>query len=191
MKKKLKYILHTSLNYDNYQIEQIKYILCSFSSEISKLILLAVFFTCIGKVPEFIVSVICLLTVRSYTGGIHLKHYFSCLLLSFIIFFLGICILPVHTSLNVLEILIILGIDIAAVYLLGAVPSPYRLPLTPKQRRHSSNKAAISIVTYMYILSLFHECQSLYAGLWIITLQILQLVFAKINCLLNKGEQPL
>lgn len=191
MKNSLKYMLHTNLHYDNYQIEQIKYILCSFSSEISKLILLAVFFTYIGKIPEFIVSVTCLLTVRSYTGGIHLNHYLSCLLLSFVIFFLGICIFPVCISLNILGILIILSIDIAAVYLLGAVPSPYRSPLTPKQRRRNSNRAAVSIAIYMYILSLFHEYQCLYVGFWIITLQILQLGFARIKCALRKGEHLL
>lgn len=166
--------------YTKFQMDQIDYILFSLSSEVSKLVFITLFFSYISKLPELIVSVIALLSVRNFTGGIHLKRYISCLLLSFGFFFLGICILPNLINLDTLAMLIVLDICIILVYSIGPVLSVYRTPLSEGEKKSSCIKAATSILIYALLVFIFQKNSLLYAGFWMIVLQTLQLGLAKI-----------
>ena len=173
--------IQAEYHYSDYQMQQITYMFLSFLSETSKLIFMAAFFILIQKLPEFLVAVLALMSVRNFTGGIHLKHYSTCLLLSFSFFFLGICVLPNLIRLDTLEMLLILNLCIIAVYLSGPVLSVYRPPLTEEQKKSNSLKAATSILIYILIVFIFQKTSCLYAGFWVIVLQTLQLGLAKIN----------
>lgn len=174
--------------YSDYEMKQIKYLTSAFVSEASKLLLLAVFFSFLSKLPELAVSVIALLSVRNFMGGIHLKHYSSCLLLSWGIFFMGICVLPYCINLSVLGMMVILVLCLVAVYLIGPVLSPYRTVLTDNQKKSSSLKAATAILIYLTLVFIFQRNSCLYAGFWIIVLQTLQLGLAKIIKQYKKGR---
>lgn len=176
--------------YTDFQMRQIKFIFLTLLSEASKLLLLFIFFAIISKLPELLISIIALLAVRCSTGGIHLKHYFSCFLLTWGILFMSICILPHVIHLNTLGMLFILNICIITVYLIGPIPSEYRPTLSAEHKKRSCIKAATSILVYMYIIFLFPQKQYLYTGFWTILLQTLQLGLAKIN-LHKKGDDTL
>lgn len=171
--------LQTEYHYTDLEMRQINYVLISFGSEISKLILITLFFFRISKLEELAVSVIALLSVRNFTGGIHLKHYISCLLLSFGIFFTGICVLPEIICLDTLTMLIILNICIILIYRIGPVLSSYRPVLSEERKKSSSLKAATSVLIYTFAVFVFQKNSCLYAGFWIIVLQTLQLGLAK------------
>lgn len=171
--------LQAEYQYTDLEMKQINYMLISFGSEISKLLLIALFFLRVSKLTELAVSVIVLLSVRNFTGGIHLKHYLSCLLLSFGIFFMGICILPTIITIDTLTMLIILNICIILIYRIGPVLSTYRPALSEERKKSSSLKAATSILIYTFIVFVFQKSSCLYAGFWIIVLQTLQLGLAK------------
>lgn len=183
----LKKTLQVELQYTDFQIQQIEYVLLTLLSEISKLFVFFVFFANISKLPELMISLISLLSVRIFTGGIHLKHYISCLLLSFGILFASICILPHLINLNAFGIILILFICIITIYLIGPVPSSQRPTLSKNQKKSGSLKAAASILIYMSIILIFPDNQYLHIGFWSILLQTIQLGLAKIN-LYRKGE---
>lgn len=176
----IKSLLQEEFHYTDLQMQKIRYMIMSFASEISKLLLIFVFFAHISKVPELIVSVAALLSVRNFTGGIHLKHYFSCLLLSFGIFYLGICVLPSYIAVKTAGMIAILLLCLLAVYIIGPVLSSYRPALTKVQKKCSSLKASAAILLYIIIILIVRENSCLYAGFWIIVLQTLQLGLAKI-----------
>lgn len=173
--------------YTDFQMRQIKYIIFSLFSELSKLFLLYLFFSHISKTLELTVSIFAMLSVRIFTGGIHLKHYFSCLLLSWGILFMSICILPNFIYLDTLSMMLIMILCIMAIYFIGPIPSSHRPALSDMQKKRDSIKAATSILIYIYLTFVFQKNDYLYTGFWSILLQTLQLGFSKIN-LLKKGR---
>lgn len=58
-----------------------RYLVLSFLSETSKLLILALLFH--RKIGIFLFSVLVLYLLRSTTGGMHCKRYWSCFLVSF------------------------------------------------------------------------------------------------------------
>lgn len=187
-----KSLIQSEYGYTDFQMKQIRYILSSLGSEISKLIFLMIYFSSISKLPEMVIAVITLLSVRNFTGGIHLKHYTSCFILSFGVFYLGICILPTLINLNTLVMLIILNICIVLTYLIGPVFSVYRASLSEEHKKNCCIKAATSILLYMFAVFVFQKNDLLYTGFWMIVLQTLQLGLAKIYfsvcCIFRKTE---
>lgn len=177
----IKSFLQTEYHYTEYQFQQLQYLFLSFISEISKLIFIFVFFSIIYKLPELIVSVIALLSIRYFTGGIHLEHYISCFLLSFCIFFLSICVLPLLIDINSFAIILILNICLVLIYFIGPIPSSHRKALTDEQKQKYRLIAVTSVLIYICLIYLFQKTSCLYAGFWIIVLQTLQLGFAKIS----------
>lgn len=182
----LKYELQTAYGYNDLQILQISYIITSFVSEISKMILIGIYFLYINKFPEFLTAMIFLLSVRFYTGGLHLKHYISCLIFSFGIFFLGICILSEYIHLTRLTMLILLIVCMLLIWLIGPVSSSYRPVLSENQKKKCKLRAIFSLFFYIVLLFSFHEIKNLDVGFWIILLQVFQLGIAKIKTL-KKG----
>lgn len=175
-------------HYSDYQMEVIGFYVHVFLSEGSKLLILFLFYLYLHKVPEFLIAVVTLMSVRSFTGGIHLLHYWSCLLLTFSIFFLGVYVLPSWITPSPLIMLIILHFCIIAIYMIGPILSIYRPPISDEQKKNSSLKAATAVLFYMYLIYVFQENSYLYVGFWIIALQTLQLGIAKINKLYERRK---
>lgn len=185
--KQLRKLLQTECDYTDFQMQQIRYILLSLASEASKFLILLIFFKHISKTLEMLISIIALLSVRLFMGGIHFKHYLPCLLFTFGIFYSGICILPFYVHLNVAAVLTVLNLCILLNYLTGPVLSSYRIPLTKAQKRSSSIKASTSILLYIIIIFVFQENDYLYTGFWMIVLQTFQLIIAK-TIIFTKGN---
>lgn len=70
--------------------------------------------------PEGILFFVIFIPLRSYAGGLHLEHYYACLLLSCLIFF--VVLLSVrYINVSTYGVVVILGILIALVWLLNPV----------------------------------------------------------------------
>ena len=50
----------------------------------TKFLMLFIFFACIEQVPLFLFDTFILILLRTNQGGMHLKHYFTCFIFSFI-----------------------------------------------------------------------------------------------------------
>ena len=155
-----------------------------FFYEASKFLLYFWFFFYIGKFSEFVVCLIALLPLRWISGGLHLKHYWSCFLFSFLFFSVIIlaldgCVLP-----QAVEIILLILCNVF-LYLIGPVTSEKRKTMTQKRyqciRYMSSGILLIYTILYFVLENVPHRS----IVFWSIILQIIQLFCAR---LVRKGE---
>lgn len=172
--------LKASFGYTDFQIEQIRYTVVSLLSEVSKLFIMGVFFTMTHHLPQYLAAIIVLLILRTCTGGLHFKHYSSCLLVSFLIFYLGICQLP-NITLPRPTYFILLLVCVIINYLFAPVVSSYRPIPNGIQVRKSKRQAFAMITLYALIMFIVPVNQYTITGFWIIQLQSFQLIAAKIQ----------
>lgn len=174
--------------YTDYEIAIIKYSVTALFSEISKIIILGTFFAIIGKLDLFIASSILLILLRLNGGGYHCKHYITCLLLTMLVSYAAIVVLPLITIPNYSIVLIILTGCLFTTYYIGPVPSPFRPEPDYLLIKKCNNKSFLIIFFFIIIVSIFNSNILLepyiIVGFWTIILHTLQLIIAKI---LRKG----
>ena len=79
--------LKNNYGYSDFQIGQIRYTIISILSDVSKLIIMGIFFILTDYFFQYLAAIATLLVLRTCTGGLHFKHYFSCLALSFFLLY--------------------------------------------------------------------------------------------------------
>lgn len=171
--------LSEEFHYTEFQIKQLRYFFLCILSESSKIVLMGLFFYFTGHIKEFLFATIVLCILRSCTGGIHLKHYITCFMMSFGFLFLGVSILPIIPTNRLIQMLLLL-LCIAANEYAAPVVSCYRPVPDGLRIRKSKIKAAVIISLYIVILYIIPENPYTTAGFWIIILQSAQLVAAKL-----------
>lgn len=186
---KLVQALKTTYNYSDYDLAVVKYTLLSIASELSKMILLCVFYCFIGKISYFFIFLFLLSLLRFNSGGFHCKHYITCLLLTFIISYLAIIILPDLETPDILIIELLTIVCLIINYFIGPIASPLRPSPNSLLLKHCKNNSFIIIFIFFIIVSIFNSYKLIYpyllVGFWTIILHTFQMIFAKI--LLFKG----
>lgn len=177
--------LQENFGYSDFQIGQIRYAVVSILSEISKIIIMGIFFSYIHYFPQYLVAIAVLLTLRTCTGGLHFKHYFSCFLVSLGIIFAGVCLLPLIPVARPLYFILLLGCIIVN-YFLAPIVSSYRPVPNGLQIKKSKRQAFYIITVYALIMFIAPTSRYTIAGFWIILLQSAQLIAAK---LIKKEEK--
>lgn len=127
---------------------------------------------------EYLITLIVLLSVRNFSGGIHLKHYTSCLVFTFT-FILGIILVSRVLVLNpVTESLILLAAALL-LFITGPVTSTNRPDLSLEQNKAFRRTGAVIILIYsvLFLCMRTLTCHDLI--FWVIVFQILQLITAK------------
>ena len=67
-----------------YEKKMNEYYLKCFLLEFSKICIFFIFFSLLGLIPEYLIALLSLMLLRSNGGGLHYKHYISCLAVSFL-----------------------------------------------------------------------------------------------------------
>ena len=168
-------LIQKRYGFTDYQIAQLKYTFTILFSELSKFVMIALFYH--NRFSVYLYAAILLSLLRLSTGGLHVKTYWGCFAASFAFFYLSISFLPqFHVSKIVLAVLII-GCMIA-IYLIGPVASVFR---TPPEGSMKKRLVVQSLIVVFIHLILFCTFDSVYftVGSWIIILQTMQLVVAK------------
>lgn len=172
--------LQSEFGYSDIEVSQIKYVIDSVSSEFSKLFIMGIIFLLLNHFPEYITSVVVLLCVRTNSGGLHFKHYFSCLLFSFLLLILSIIIIPSLLAVSKPFMLINLVFCIIISFLLEPVRNIYR----PASDKKLLKMCHLNTFKYIFIFLLITYVLPLnpliIAGFWTINLQMLQLIAANI-----------
>ena len=166
-------------DFSDYEIDVIKYVLRSLSSEISKIILFAVIWSYQNQTLEFFFCFLLFSILRIKSGGIHLNGYISCLLFSYFYFTLCLDILPL-ISLEKWCKLSLLLICIIIAYYCAPIVSKYRH--TPSLERQKKSKLQLFIIIFIYLLVMFilPSYPILDVGFWCIMLHTIQLYIAYI-----------
>lgn len=171
--------LKSTYGYTDFQIAQIRYALLSILSEMSKLIIIGIFFYCTGNVTAYLLAAAVLCTLRTATGGLHYKHYWSCLIMSFLFFYAGICVLPVLTIPNYVQLLL-LCLCILLNYKYAPVVSSFRPVPDGILIRKAKLQSFLIISIYACLVFLIPNNRHMPVGTWIILLQSLQLTAANL-----------
>ncbi len=174
-------IIQTKYGFTDFQIAQLRYFFLTVSGEISKLVILWFLFR--EKTELFIFAVLILRLTRSASGGLHCKTYWGCFFLSFLYMLCAIELLPL---LPVKKFWQMTGLIFCIVisYQIGPVTSALHPVLSGEVRSKLKNKLVIVIFIFYIFLFIMPENQYITVGFWVIILNTLQLIIAK---LLIKG----
>jgi len=171
--------LQETLNYTNFQIRVLKYFFQTIFAEISKFLIMCIYFSLCGNLHEYIFGVLVLSFLRLSSGGLHRKTYWGCFLYSFLYLFACIQILPrINLLGHIQTILLILAVFIG--WRVGSVPSPLKRHVTSKQRQRCHLFFVIGLSCYIFFsITFFRDSIYRNIGFWIIVIHIIQLIIAK------------
>ncbi len=150
-----------------------------FLSELSKICIILIIFIFLSLTKEYIIALLYLMLLRSNGGGLHCKHYISCLLLSFIFIYSSILLaiygIPAkpYTYISIL-LCALLG------YFLVPITSNNRPSATAIQIKRSKQNTLVIILLFLILLCLCSHNTYIYIGYWTIILHTLQLIIAQI-----------
>lgn len=174
--KTFKHHLKRKYNLSNYQIAQLDFLFKTLSSEVSKMVLMAIIFY--KYLPLYFLALFVMLILRCNTGGIHFYTYIGCFIASILFLLFGIILLPSITiTLNIKILLLLLCIIVC--YYVGPIPSKYRPAYSKQFIQKCKRNVSAFIFFFSVLLYIIPESQYLIIGFWIIILHTLQLVFAK------------
>jgi accessory gene regulator B len=151
-------------------------------NELSKLVLLLIFFSLISRLSLFLFSLCILLSVRACSGGLHLNSNLKCFMVTFVYFSITVILSPYVMAINHFQSIHItlLIFSLIVIYVLSPKTSNFR-PITNKKRRQMLKNISVFIVL-LWIIILHTYIQSpLYytVGVWSIFLQSIQLFIGR------------
>ncbi len=157
---------------------KLKYSLELIINEVSKFFILLVMFSILGKRNDFIYSALSLFIIRLFTGGLHFKTYYGCLIFSAFFFctsiFLKTCIfLNFETAIILFVFSLLITIVFAPISGKSRPDYPYKKKLQFKL------SGIMLILVHFLIYFSAHKNPYLVNSVWVITLQSIQLLLAK------------
>ncbi len=165
-------------DYSEYEQKMREYYWKCFISEFSKIIIYFVVFSLLGFTKEYLAALLFLMLFRNNGGGIHCKHYTSCLLVSFtflcLCILLGVCVVPP-------QLLIYISVAVCGIlgYFLVPITSSNRPSATPEQVKKSKKNTVILITLFFILTCICPLNRYLYIGYWTLILHIIQLAIAR------------
>ncbi len=159
-----------------YQVAQLFFLWKTVASDFSKMCIMALLFH--RQFATFLFALILMLILRCSTGGIHFYTYLQCLLGSTLYMWLAITLLP-HITLSLPVSVTSLVLCALGCFLIGPVPSRYRLPYSETFKQRCKAIVSISILLYAFLFCIMPESPYFIAGFWVIILHFLQLLVAK------------
>lgn len=164
-------------NYTDYQMRVLKYVFTVFIGEFGKIVIMGCLF--LKCYPLYLCCVLLLGTLRPSTGGVHCRTYLGCLAASagyFALCIYALPYIPVSLMIRIGLLIACMGIN----YLIGPVVSKKHKPLSEKAIRNSLIRsfAVVSCFTIFTLVNPYHKFAI--AGFWIVIVNSVQLVIAKI-----------
>lgn len=149
-----------------------------FVCEATKVAIYFVIFYLLGLTKQFIAALIFMAMLRISGGGLHFKHYLSCLFVSFLL--LGLAILSgIYIKLPLpFMLLLSLGCLIAA-YKLVPIQAPTRPDATEQLIQSSKRHTAIKILLIIALICIRPKNLYVNIGFWTLVIHVVQLAIAK------------
>lgn len=174
--------IHTYLSqefhFSDLEIARMRYACITILSETSKILFLFLAFYLLHMQTEFLIAAAVLLSIRNFTGGIHLAHYTTCLAFSFL-FLLFAILLSRHVVVSAGLQIFIMGIGAITICRIGGVSSDQRPDPTPKKRFLFKIVACLLLLVYTTLFLCVKNLPQKNLIFWVIVLQIMQLAAAK------------
>lgn len=181
--------VQTEFGFSDYQIKLIRYSITALFYDISKMIIFAVYFYCTGKLLHLFFALCPLILLRTKTGGIHFKKYWTCFFFTFIYLQAAINILPAFISVHPLAIYIILLICAVADYLIGPNSLTRKTPANENFVKKAKLEAFQLILIIAILFFIFSADEYLIVSFWTVVLHTIQLTITKILKEVNVHEK--
>jgi accessory gene regulator B len=174
------YIKNNSKFNNPQESEQIQYAITTILNEVFKIIILLILFSVIGNLKYLLFSMMILLSIRLFSGGLHAKTLLGCLMWTILFFTLTSIIAPLLPKLSPYIYYILSLLNLAVIIIKSPYPNPKR-PIKNKKRKQYLKILAISFSLFWTYILLFHLNNSTYlnCGIATILLQSLQLIYTK------------
>ena len=166
--------------YSEEEIEKIDYALKALLGEAFKLLVLYIIFFTLGKINLFIFSLLILMTIRIFAGGIHFNTTFKCLLFT-ILFFIVTSFIAPNIYIRNFNICYLIGIiSFIIICIKSPCPSPKRPIKSKKRRRILKNLSIFSTAIWLFILFIYvKDIQLINCGISTLLLLSVQLLSIK------------
>lgn len=154
--------------------------------DVSKLLLFILIFSLIHRLDLFLYAFVILLPLRMISGGLHFKHYSSCLFFS-LGYFLMVTIplaelnVPLYIMLPSLVLCALINV------FLGPIRSASRPPLPEAEIMKCKKKTLFATCYGIGLIILFQHTKFAPVGYWTILLHSMQLVIASLRK--KRGEK--
>lgn len=171
---------HLKNTFSSYELELLRYLYLCIAYDVSKFLILLIFFSIFHLGKEFCMEILFLTSLRNFFGGLHCKRYASCFAFTFAFSSVGIAL----SHLIVLDYkfqIILLAVIIQISIIIKPVTSASRPPLSVKLQ--TIYHCFGMIILFVYFV-LFLTTQTFpYRNLcfWVIVLQTMQLTAASLK----------
>lgn len=148
--------------------------------DVSKLVLFLFIFSLLHLLPEFLLTFIVQFPLRTISGGLHFRHYWSCFVFSLVYLFLIIALsskilIPFEIGIILLLLCVII------IYQIGQVRSPSRPSLSDAELLRRKRASLIATGCEAIIAVLIYQTTFAPIIYWSIILHTLQLIIGKRN----------
>lgn len=148
-----------------------------FLSEFSKILIFLLIAIFLGLIKEYLVALFSMMFLRSIGGGLHYKHYISCLFVSFCFLF-GSIVLAILFQPPFIPVILSLFLCAITGYLLVPITSENRPPATEKQIISCKRRTFFLIFVFSILACICPFSRLFFIGYWTIILHIIQLCMA-------------
>ena len=162
------------------ELEQIQYALHTMLNEVFKIIILIILFSVSGNLNYLLFSMIILLSIRLFSGGLHAKTLLGCLTWTTLFFTSTSIIAPLLPKLNPFIYYILSLFNLVVIIVQAPYPNKKR-PIKKKKRKQYLKILATSFSIFWTYILLFKINNSTYlnCGMATILLQASQLIYIK------------
>lgn len=146
-----------------------------------KLVTLFILFSVFGVIDLFLTSLMSLVILRIFTGGIHHPSQFGCWLIS-AVFFSASILLSYFYSFTFMSpaYIVAFSISIITIAWLAPIESPYRpMKVASNRLKFKVIALAVFIITWIFLHYIPMTNQSYQVGLFTLLFQCLQMLIAK------------
>lgn len=162
--------------------EKIQYALEAIIGEASKLAALLILFGLLGRSHYFILSIVILLSIRTFSGGLHGRNGIDCFIFSAFIFIISCVIAPALSDWNSYTYILLALISLIVISTCSPVASVYRPILSNRRTVQLKMLSMAFTAIWLYVL-FFHVKDPAYfkSGISIIFIQAAQLSVSKLK----------
>lgn len=175
--------IQNTYHFTDLEMRRLDFTLTVFFYEISKFIILAILFSAVGLFQEYAISILVLMPIRIFSGGIHFNHYISCFLFTSVFFTVPVLLRSVSPDGPVR--LGCMAICLLVTYLIGPVTSQKRPPITYKRYTLFRLISTGLLLVDLFLSEVFRVLPYENICFWVIVLQTIQLICAR---LARKGD---
>lgn len=151
---KLHKYFETSFELSQIDSIKLKYSLELVMGEISKFFILFFLFWVLGKATDFIYSLLTLMIIRVFTGGLHFKHYSNCIIFSGFFFYISI-FLKNYFHLNPFSIIAMYILSLFIIIIFAPVFGKSR-PNYSYKKKHQLIHQLLEYISHKLAIAFFH-----------------------------------